>query len=858
MIRRILLAFAALTAILSTQLPGEAAIIHINSFRTFASGAAAAASIYGATSDTGTTLDARDATAYNSGTSYHYAALVTSGGSYYMSLVPDSDYTAGGAIAADPAGGVAQNVGNPVTDTSKWRLISEFLYVDGTASGPADDTTGVVSTNPTTAAASPFKTIDAVSRRITNGNGGTVLKPSALVVFRRGATYIGNFAPSQIRSSLGITSMVNDGTTTTVTTTLPHYLTTGATVTTSGATPSTCNSGSNAVITVTGISTFTFANTCGSAITGTLTYSEFHGNYIISAYGTGARPVFKFSDSSTISNGSAMINGNRPGLIVRDLDLYGEDTRTLKITGLTGSCAVGDTITGATSTNSATIYRVSTTGRLEIVSANGSFSAAETLNCTSGGSATYSSLSATGTGGIVIGKRNIHVTNTDVHGWCFNGVLLGTNAETDSATNTIVRNVSIYNNLNTNGSNGAGIDQGYGTNVTLTHLTIHDNGTPGSSTNHNAYLSFMTFMTFRYNHVYQTTNYGNHGLIIHGALSDVTISDNYFYNNSNALGINSGYPSTSPAESFTRFTVERNKIVSVGKLHTSCTVTITIASPAVFTCANHGLKPNEALTLTTTGALPTGLTAVSNTYSVVPSSITTNTFQVADTPNGKPINTSGSQSGTHTALAGQSGGYGMLLTGLVDSVVRNNLVTDTRYGGIELYVQTGDNGLNDTTATNTIFEHNTVHLSNLASLESPWCFRIQGALDPGIVFRNNIMSNLSTSATSYALSKDVATPTGNLTLNNNLYYAAGANSVNWNGSAVLVSGGIGAIRTAVAGTTGAEAAGAYGDPLYTSASTFDFTLQGGSPAKALASAGLATDLTGAARSGTTPSAGAYE
>lgn len=79
----------------------------------------------------------------------------------------------------------------------------------------------------------------------------------------------------------------------------------------------------------------------------------------------------------------------------------------------------------------------------------------------------------------------------------------------------------------------------------------------------------------------------------------------------------------------------------------SFTVTISNASPGVVTKTDHGLSSGQALTLTTTGALPTGLTAGQVYYVVNPS---LNTFQLATTPTGTPINTSSAGSGTHTAV----------------------------------------------------------------------------------------------------------------------------------------------------------------------------------------------------------------
>ena len=73
-------------------------------------------------------------------------------------------------------------------------------------------------------------------------------------------------------------------------------------------------------------------------------------------------------------------------------------------------------------------------------------------------------------------------------------------------------------------------------------------------------------------------------------------------------------------------------------------VTITIASPAVFTTQT-ALRNGTAVTLNTTGALPTGL-AVSTVYYVVGASGTTCNLSL--TFGGAAINTSGTQSGTQS------------------------------------------------------------------------------------------------------------------------------------------------------------------------------------------------------------------
>lgn len=74
-------------------------------------------------------------------------------------------------------------------------------------------------------------------------------------------------------------------------------------------------------------------------------------------------------------------------------------------------------------------------------------------------------------------------------------------------------------------------------------------------------------------------------------------------------------------------------------------VTVTIASPGVFTLQANLLTAGDTVIFYTTGALPTGLTA-GLTYYVI--NVTTDTFQVSATLSGAAINTTGSQSGIHT------------------------------------------------------------------------------------------------------------------------------------------------------------------------------------------------------------------
>jgi hypothetical protein len=77
--------------------------------------------------------------------------------------------------------------------------------------------------------------------------------------------------------------------------------------------------------------------------------------------------------------------------------------------------------------------------------------------------------------------------------------------------------------------------------------------------------------------------------------------------------------------------------------------TMTIATPGVVTWTAHGLYVNAPVKFTTTGALPTGLT-VGTTYFVIAAGFGANSFQLSATIGGAAINTTGTQSGTHTAI----------------------------------------------------------------------------------------------------------------------------------------------------------------------------------------------------------------
>lgn len=83
-------------------------------------------------------------------------------------------------------------------------------------------------------------------------------------------------------------------------------------------------------------------------------------------------------------------------------------------------------------------------------------------------------------------------------------------------------------------------------------------------------------------------------------------------------------------------------------------VTITNASPAVFTWTAHGKLAGDWFTLETTGAFPAGLPAAGTPLYVLATGLTTNTLQAALTPGGAAVITTSAGSGVHTGWSSAS------------------------------------------------------------------------------------------------------------------------------------------------------------------------------------------------------------
>lgn len=114
------------------------------------------------------------------------------------------------------------------------------------------------------------------------------------------------------------------------------------------------------------------------------------------------------------------------------------------------------------------------------------------------------------------------------------------------------------------------------------------------------------------------------------------------------------------------------------------TITVTIASPGVVTSTLTNISTTypQTVVFSTTGALPTGITA-GTVYWTIPSSFSAGSFQIASSYANAlvptPINTTGTQSGVHTAKVGYDGSG----IGAVFNLTRTNAVgaLNTNWGG---------------------------------------------------------------------------------------------------------------------------------------------------------------------------------
>lgn len=111
-------------------------------------------------------------------------------------------------------------------------------------------------------------------------------------------------------------------------------------------------------------------------------------------------------------------------------------------------------------------------------------------------------------------------------------------------------------------------------------------------------------------------------------------------------------------------------------------VTLSIASPAVVSWVGHGLTADTAFQFTTTGALPTGVSTGTNYY-VRATGLAADSFQFAASVGGAAINTSGTQSGVHTATANTASRVNLNFPGLTTNATIADTDTFAYYRGAD-------------------------------------------------------------------------------------------------------------------------------------------------------------------------------
>jgi hypothetical protein len=140
----------------------------------------------------------------------------------------------------------------------------------------------------------------------------------------------------------------------------------------------------------------------------------------------------------------------------------------------------------------------------------------------------------------------------------------------------------------------------------------------------------------------------------------------------------------------------------------SQTATMTIAAPGVVTSNSHGMALGDKFYFTTTGALPTGVTASTTYYA---SNIAANTFNISTTlanaKAGTYVTTSGTQSGTHTLVMG-----GLTLTSGVRGTTTDDNAT-AGYVGEQIISTVGATSF----TTNQTFNATSINLSAAGDYE---------------------------------------------------------------------------------------------------------------------------------------------
>jgi hypothetical protein len=196
---------------------------------------------------------------------------------------------------------------------------------------------------------------------------------------------------------------------------------------------------------------------------------------------------------------------------------------------------------------------------------------------------------------------------------------------------------------------------------------------------------------------------------------------------------------------------------------------------------------------------------------------------------------------------GQGQGFGMLMDSIVDCIFWNNAYRNNKF--TDITVSYSADPPDDLPCSNNIFSNN----SFVSTTTTSSCISVSSASTLGTVFKNNAMYLTSSGAFAVTVASGVLA--AEVTLDHNQYYdASGATThlFSWLG---VNYANLALFKAAVSGK---ETGSAQGNPNFAN-TTGNFAISG-APCRSNGSpvSGLTIDFAGTARSGSTPSIGAYE
>ena len=119
--------------------------------------------------------------------------------------------------------------------------------------------------------------------------------------------------------------------------------------------------------------------------------------------------------------------------------------------------------------------------------------------------------------------------------------------------------------------------------------------------------------------------------------------------------------------------------------------TISVASPAVVTVTSHGLVAGDVIKFSTNGILPGGI-VTGNNYHVLSAGLGANSFRISLAPGGSAVDTTGTQTGTHTVtrVFGRAGDTQFPVVAVPDQSISRMVGSKVMFKGEEYIISQYD------------------------------------------------------------------------------------------------------------------------------------------------------------------------